>query len=165
MTQETKNSIMCCYIGIGSNLDTPLQQVKTAIEELEQLAGDHWIGVSSLYLSAPLGPEGQDHYVNAVACFNTALDPELLLDQLQKIENRHKRIRSQRWGARTLDLDILLIADLYINSLRLQVPHPSICERNFVLVPLAELNSKLEINGTAISEHIDKCPAGSLHIL
>ncbi len=168
MTQETNNQNIAsvdCYIGMGSNLDNPIQHINTAILELQQLASVSNFEVSSLYRSAPVGPAGQDDYINAVAKITTTLSPEALLDQLQTIENSHQRVRIERWGARTLDLDILLYSDLTINTPRLTIPHFSMCDRNFVLVPLAQLSNTLIINGTAINALIEQCPAGSLEKL
>lgn len=165
MTQETNNQTATCYIGMGSNLENPIQQIKTAIDELKQLTDISSVKVSSLYRSAPVGPEGQDDYINAVAQITTSLPPEALLDRLQDIENAHLRVRKQRWGARTLDLDILLYGDLVINTARLTIPHLSMADRNFVLVPLAQLNSDILIAGTSIHDLIKNCPDGSLEKL
>jgi 2-amino-4-hydroxy-6-hydroxymethyldihydropteridine diphosphokinase len=165
MTQETNDVHSNCYIGIGSNLDNPLKHVQDAIAELQQLENCTWIGASSLYRSEPVGPAGQEDYINAVACFTSTLAPEQLLDALQAIENKHQRVRIERWGSRTLDLDILLIADLTINSTRLSVPHPYIDQRNFVLIPLKELNENLLVKGSTITELLKECPAGDLEKL
>ncbi|MCJ8298051.1 MAG: 2-amino-4-hydroxy-6-hydroxymethyldihydropteridine diphosphokinase [Pseudomonadales bacterium] len=165
MTRETNSSTVRCYIGIGSNLANPLQQVKTAIVELQQLADCQWRGVSSLYRSAPVGPAGQDDYINAVACLETDLSPESLLDALQQLENTHQRVRIQRWGARTLDLDILLIAQQHIDTARLIVPHPYIEQRNFVLVPLLELAGDISIGQKSLTQLLENCPVGSLEKL
>ena len=165
MTRETNSSTVRCYIGIGSNLANPLQQVKTAIVELQQLAGCQWRGVSALYRSAPVGPAGQDDYINAVACLETDLSPESLLDALQQLENTHQRVRIQRWGARTLDLDILLIAQQYIDTARLNVPHPYIEQRNFVLVPLLEIAGDISIGQQSLTQLLENCPVGSLEKL
>ncbi len=162
MTQETNKLLHTCYVGIGSNLSNPLWQVSTAIEKLQQLPHCHWLYASSLYRSAPVGPPGQDDYINAVACFKTSLEPEALLDALQHIENTHQRIRKVRWGARTLDVDILLFGEQKIATPRLSVPHPYMCERNFVLIPLAEIAPQVSINETSISDLIHNCPQGAL---
>ena len=97
------------FIGLGSNLDNPVQQVSQACGEISGLQQVDFISVSSLYQSPPLGPVNQPDYINAVAQIATTLNPHELLDELQAIENRHGRVRmDQRWTARTLDLDILL---------------------------------------------------------
>jgi len=162
MTQETNKLLHTCYVGIGSNLSNPLWQVSTAIEKLQQLPDCQWLRASSLYRSAPVGPSGQDDYINAVACFTTSLDPEVLLDALQFIENSHQRIRKIRWGARTLDLDILLYGEQIIATPRLSVPHPYMCERNFVLIPLAEIAPQVSIREKSINDLIHSCPQGAL---
>lgn len=135
------------YIGLGSNLDEPIQQIQAAIRELAQLADSQLLVVSPLYLSKPMGPRDQPDYVNAVACLSTDLSALALLDALQVLEQKHKRVRSRRWGARTLDLDILLFAQQQIATARLTVPHIGITERNFVLYPLFDIAPDLLIPG------------------
>jgi len=162
MTLETNKHFNKCYIGIGSNLSNPLLQVTTAIEQLQQLSNCEWLQASSLYRSAPVGPPGQDDYINAVACLNTSLKPEALLDALQHIENTHQRLRKERWGARTLDLDILLFGEQVIATQRLNIPHQHLRERNFVLIPLAEIAPDLTIQHISIDEILRTCPHGAL---
>lgn len=100
-----------------------------------------FLNTSLFYQSKPHGPQDQPDYINAAVEFKTALKPEALLDVLQKIENKNGRVREgvERWGARTLDLDLLFYGDETINTKRLTVPHPRICERAFVLYPLRDL--------------------------
>lgn len=154
------------YIGLGSNLDNPIQQLQQALIELAQLPGSDLQLHSSLYRSDPVGPPGQPDYINAVARISTVLDAHQLLDQLQSLEKLHQRVRTQRWGPRTLDLDILLFEQHIIDSQRLQVPHPYIQERNFVLYPLAEMNPDLVLpDGTLLSDLLARCPLGTLQRL
>jgi 2-amino-4-hydroxy-6-hydroxymethyldihydropteridine diphosphokinase len=128
------------YVGLGSNLAQPISQVTTALEELAHLPDSSMLAGSSLYRTRPLGPPDQPDYVNAVACLATALAPEQLLDELQALEQRHGRVRgTQRWGPRSLDLDLLLYGSECIATTRLQIPHPGMVERTFVLYPLAEI--------------------------
>ena len=127
------------YIGFGSNLDQPQQQIRRAFGELGALFQTQVIASSKLYLSAPMGPSDQPDYINAVAGLETALDPYELLTELQAIEQRHGRVRRRRWGERTLDLDLLLYGDLEISTAELIVPHPGLHQRAFVLCPLAEI--------------------------
>lgn len=127
------------FVGLGSNLDEPLSQLQSAIASLQQAENIELHNISSFYRSTPMGPQDQPDYINAVVELSSDLSAENLLDCLQKIENKHGRIRSQRWGARTLDLDILLYGHKVINTERLIVPHSGISERNFVLYPLQEL--------------------------
>ncbi|GGU57942.1 2-amino-4-hydroxy-6-hydroxymethyldihydropteridine diphosphokinase [Pseudomonas laurentiana] len=126
------------YIGLGSNLDDPRQQLESALQSLEQLPATDLVAVSSFYTSDSLSP-GQPRYTNAVAALDSALEPIALLDALQSIENAQGRVRKERWGARTLDLDILLYGDQVIDEPRLKVPHYHMQARPFVLYPLAEL--------------------------
>ena len=137
------------YVGLGSNLEQPRQQLTEALSELAGLSGCRLAAHSSLYLSPPMGPADQPDYVNAVASIVTRLSAESLLDALQAIENRHGRVRAgERWGPRTLDLDLLLFGGSRIQTERLQVPHPRMAERAFVLVPLAEIApGELQIPG------------------
>ncbi len=128
------------YIGLGSNLNNPEQQVRDAFVELDNISQTKLLEHSSLYASAPIGPAGQPDYINACALLQTELSPLDLLDALQSIENAHQRVRKEHWGPRTLDLDLLLFGDQSIDIERLKVPHPYLCERNFVLYPLADIS-------------------------
>ncbi|GAA0810856.1 2-amino-4-hydroxy-6-hydroxymethyldihydropteridine diphosphokinase [Colwellia asteriadis] len=132
------------YIGLGSNLSDPAEQVKQAIVEVAKIPHSSVLATSSIYLSRPMGPQDQDDYINAVLALETTLAPLDLLDALQAIENAAGRVRKDnRWGARILDLDILLYGDLVINNDRLTVPHYGMKVREFVLLPLAEIAPKL----------------------
>ncbi|TMP43562.1 2-amino-4-hydroxy-6-hydroxymethyldihydropteridine diphosphokinase [Pseudoalteromonas citrea] len=132
------------YIGLGANLDDPIAQLHNAVDALRSLAQCQLITVSKFYASKPMGPQDQPDYVNAVAKLSTSLAPEALLDSLQKIELEQGRQRkSERWGPRTLDLDILLFANDIINTPRLVVPHYGLCQREFVVYPLLELEPEL----------------------
>lgn len=135
------------YVGLGSNLDDPQAQVRRAIDELAQLPDTRREAVSGLYRTPPMGPPGQPDYINAVAALTTRLDPHRLLDELQAIERAHDRVRAERWGPRTLDLDILLYGQQVLDDERLVVPHPGIAARAFVLLPLAEIAPDLLIPG------------------
>lgn len=136
------------FIGLGSNLDDPEQQVKKALAELGGLPETALLHQSSLYRSAPVGPQDQPPYINAVAELETVLPPRTLLSQLQTIESGHGRVRGgRRWGPRPLDLDILLYDDLNLNDPELVIPHPQMARRNFVLVPLLEIEPDTGIPG------------------
>jgi 2-amino-4-hydroxy-6-hydroxymethyldihydropteridine diphosphokinase len=128
------------YIGLGSNLADPLTQVHNAIDALAALPGCTLRRCSSRYATAPLGPMPQPEYVNAVVSLATRLSPLALLAALQGIERDHGRVRDgNRWGPRTLDLDLLLYGALQIRLPELVLPHPEIANRAFVIVPLAEI--------------------------
>ncbi len=135
------------YIGLGSNLGDPPIQIKSALDSITDIPETRLLEVSSFYRSKPVGPQDQPEYINAVALLDTELTPEALLDQLQAIENIHGRERKVRWGARTLDLDILLVEDVVICTSRLIVPHPQMHCRGFVLLPLHEIEPAAVITG------------------
>jgi 2-amino-4-hydroxy-6-hydroxymethyldihydropteridine diphosphokinase len=136
------------YVGIGSNLDSPRDQVQRAVESLAGVEDTLLVMSSSLYQSAPLDGSDQPDYVNAVAALLTRLDPVTLLHTLRSIEEAAGRSRSEgRWAPRTLDLDLLVFSNASIDQEDLKLPHPGICERNFVLLPLAEIAPHLRIPG------------------
>lgn len=147
------------YIGIGSNLDNPQQQVSRAVAAIKSLASTGSLSVSRLYGSKAIGPGPQPDYINAVVRLLTPLSAIDLLRQLQQIEQHQGRQRGeQAWMARSLDLDLLLYADQTINTEQLQVPHPHIAERQFVLQPLRDLQPDLQIQGLGkLSDLIDDC--------
>lgn len=145
------------YIALGSNLHTPLEQLKRALNVLAQLPQTQLMAVSSFYRSKPLGPQDQPDYLNAAVEISTALSPLALLDELQRIENEQGRVRLRRWGERTLDLDILLYGDEIIQTERLTVPHYDMHNREFVIVPLAEIAPNLILpNGQKLAELADR---------
>jgi len=135
------------YVGLGSNIGEPRQQLDLAIQELKRLPDTNFIQVSGLYASAPHGYLNQPDFLNAVAHLDTGLSPEPLLDHLQEIEERHGRERSFANAPRTLDLDLLLYGDRVLDTPRLTLPHPRMHERAFVLQPLLELDSEISIPG------------------
>lgn len=140
------------YLGLGANLNNPLTQLQFAIEQLDQHEQISITACSSMYASKPMGPQDQPDYVNAVVALTTSLLPESLLDVAQQIEDASGRVRLRRWGERTLDLDILLYDELVLETPRLSVPHPGIEQREFVIIPLAEIASQLVLpNGTPIA--------------
>jgi 2-amino-4-hydroxy-6-hydroxymethyldihydropteridine diphosphokinase len=127
------------YIGIGSNMDDPQQQVRGAFQALAALPDSLLVARSLLYRTRPFGPVQQGDFINAVAGMLTHLSPERLLAELRALEVAHGRRRAERWGPRTLDLDLLVFGDRTIKSDALEVPHPGIAERGFVLAPLADI--------------------------
>ena len=134
------------YLGLGANLANPVAQLQSAVAALRQLPHSKVLAISSLYGSRPMGPQDQPDYVNAVVKLTTSLTPLALLDALQHIEQQHGRQRkAQRWGPRSLDLDILLYANHTIASERLTVPNYGLTQREFVLYPLAEIAPQLQL--------------------
>lgn len=154
----------CAYIALGSNLCDPLRQLRTAVCALQSLPDTQLCRVSSVYRSAAIGPGSQPEYLNAVTLVDTALPPLTLLDALQHIEHQQHRVRGERWGPRTIDLDLLLYGDLAMDSPRLTVPHPRMTERHFVLYPLHEVSSaQLRLpDGTDLATLLRRCPMTGL---
>lgn len=167
MLEPQSGARINAFIGIGSNLDAPIEQVNRALGELDAVPASRLVGQSSLYTSPPMGPPEQPNYINAVAQLRTELEPQALLDELLAIEGAHGRVRgTEHWGPRTLDLDLLLYGDRRIDSERLTVPHPRLHEREFVLYPLQELAGNLYIPGRGrLHALINRCPRGELRRL
>ncbi|KGU87388.1 2-amino-4-hydroxy-6-hydroxymethyldihydropteridine diphosphokinase [Pseudomonas mediterranea] len=147
------------YIGMGSNLAEPAAQLRSALQALASLPDSRFVGVSAFYQSDSLLP-GQPRYTNAVAALDSQLAPLDLLDALQAIETGQGRERLERWGPRTLDLDILLYGDRLIDEPRLKVPHYHMHARAFVLYPLAELApADLRLaDGRLLQDLLAACP-------
>jgi 2-amino-4-hydroxy-6-hydroxymethyldihydropteridine diphosphokinase len=140
------------FIALGSNLAEPKAQVQQAVEAIALLG--EISALSSLYQSTAIGPGEQPDYINAVLELRTDLHAIALLDALQAIENKQGRVRDVRFGARTLDLDIVLFNQQSISQPRLEVPHPRMLERNFVLTPLQEICPELQLpNGETLALH------------
>ena len=135
-----------CYIGLGSNLQNPRQQLNAAKNALDKIQNTKIIRCSSIYQSEAITLDGQvqPDYLNAVIKIETKLMPEVLLDELQSIENQQGRVREKRWGERTIDLDILLFGDQQIKTERLIIPHCEMKNRNFVLYPLSQISPELK---------------------
>jgi 2-amino-4-hydroxy-6-hydroxymethyldihydropteridine diphosphokinase len=152
------------YIALGSNLQDPLKQLRNAVAAINRVPDSRVERSSSIYRSAPLGPGAQPDYLNAVLLLATALPPLRLLDALQQIEQAQGRVRGVRWGARTLDLDILLYGDQKIDDPRLTIPHPAMEQRNFVLYPLFEISdANLVLPGGAVLDTlVAACPGNNL---
>lgn len=137
------------YIGLGSNLGDSRQILSEAIAKLKTLG---MVKVSRLYQSPPMGPQDQPNYLNAVAELNTDLAPLDLLDHLQHFEQEAGRVRLRRWGERTLDLDLLIYGNEKIHNERLTVPHIGILQRDFVVIPLLDLDADLQLNGQPLKD-------------
>jgi len=151
------------FIGLGSNLADPAVQIKAAITALDLMDEVSVITQSSLYSSPPMGPQDQPDYINAVVEVETTLFAHNLLDQLQSIEQQQGRIRKRHWGERTIDLDLLIYGANILDDERLQVPHPGIALRAFVLYPLAEIAPDLAIPAIGnINQLLEKCPIEGL---
>lgn len=155
------------YIGLGSNLGNSIETLNSAYQAIAALKTTEALALSGFYQTKPMGPQDQPDYVNAVAKIRTELTAQALLQALQAIENQHGRIRLQRWGARTLDLDLLLYGQAIISTENLQVPHPGLAERNFVLYPLADIApADLMIpDQGSLAQLLAACPANDMQRL
>jgi len=156
------------YIGLGGNLDDPETRIRQARRSIAFLEGVRERGFSSLYRSEPLGPRDQPDFINAVMAVDTTLPAQDLLQALQAIETAQGRIRTgERWGPRTLDLDLLLYGAACIRTESLTVPHYAIAERPFVLYPLAEIAPPdLYVPGEGLlKELLRRCPPEGLERL
>lgn len=142
------------YIALGSNLASPLEQVNAAVNAIGEIPDSRIVATSSFYRTPPLGPQDQPDYLNAAVALETTLDPETLLDHTQRIERQQGRVRkAERWGPRTLDLDVMLFGDRVINSERLTVPHYDMKNRGFMLWPLFEIAPDLHFpDGTSLQQ-------------
>jgi len=152
------------YIALGSNLQQPLEQLRSAVRAIGALSHSHLGRTSACYSGPAMGPRGQPDYLNAVLQLDTRLAPLALLTKLQAIEQGQGRVRTARWGPRTLDLDLLLYGDRCIDTERLVVPHRGMAERNFVLYPLLEIapaNLMLP-DGRDLDTLVSACPRGDL---
>ncbi len=136
-----------CFLGLGSNSNDPINQLRTSIKHLNHLPRTQVVGVSNFYRSKAWGVTDQDDFINAVVKINTKLKPKLLLKEVKKIEyHLMQRQVSKRWHSRVIDIDLLICGTTTMNRADLILPHPWISERCFVIQPLLELNPKLPLN-------------------
>ncbi len=160
------NNFTTVFIGLGSNLSDPAEQINSALNELAQLPSSRALQCAPWYSSKAIGPGDQPDYINTVVKLETILAAEKLLDQLQSIEKKHGRQRNIRWGARTLDLDILLFGEEVISTNRLEIPHPEMNWRGFVLKPLFDLAPTLTLpKGHSVKEYLAACDTSDLRLL
>jgi 2-amino-4-hydroxy-6-hydroxymethyldihydropteridine diphosphokinase len=148
------------YLGIGSNLGDRAAHLQAAVDGLAATPGIRVAALSPVYETAPVGGPPQDDYLNAVVAVETTLEARALMGAGQRLEAAAHRVRGERWGPRTLDVDVLLVGDDEIHEPDLEVPHPRMTERDFVLVPLADLDTRwAELlhaeHGHAAKGHVD----------
>lgn len=146
------------FVAFGSNIGEPITQIRCAVAQLASLPKTQLLGSSNLFRNPPVGFLNQPDFINAVAKINTNLSPNELLKNLLNIEDQHQRLRVETNGPRTLDLDLLLYNDLVLKSTHLEIPHPRMKERGFVLLPLAEIEPDLTLPcGTKIQLLLKRC--------
>ena len=153
------------YIGFGSNVGDKVEYICSAAEKLRDVDRVESVTMSSLYRTEPVGKTDQDWFVNAVGKVDTDLSVEGLFKKCIEIERSLKRERNERWGPRTIDLDVLLYGNQVIDSDELQVPHPRMHERAFVLIPLAELEPGIRLKGRTITDLISVLGAAGVRHL
>lgn len=163
----TRDNATYIFLGLGANLNEPITQIRHATRALEVHPDINLVVSSSLYGSKPMGPQNQPDYVNSVVAIESQLTPLALLDLTQTIEHDFGRVRKEdRWGPRTLDIDILLFKQQKIDNERLIVPHYGMKEREFVLFPLLEIAPHLTLPcGTSLSTHIKTIDKNDLSII
>lgn len=159
---QRRNDVLA-YIALGSNLGDRAMHITGATEALGRLPECTLRRTSPWYESEAVGPGSQPDYINAVVELSSRLPPEELLTLLHRIEAAHGRIRGERWTARPLDLDLLLYGDLFIHTERLQLPHPRLEGRNFVVYPLFDLAPELVLpHGTTLAALRDRLESTGL---
>jgi len=145
------------YLALGSNINDREKNLKDAVNMILQMPATSLMAVSGIYETEPVGYVEQDDFLNAVLLIETGLGPVQLLEELQKIEKNLKRTREIRWGPRTIDIDILLYDSMDISLPQLEIPHPRMFERAFVLVPLRDVIPDGKVRGMLIDELLEKC--------
>ncbi|MEW6698008.1 MAG: 2-amino-4-hydroxy-6-hydroxymethyldihydropteridine diphosphokinase [Bacillota bacterium] len=148
------------YIGLGSNLGDRASYIQGALEKLAAAPGIQLLRIAYLYETAPWGKTDQDWFLNTVAEVASDLSPEELLQRLLEIENTLGRTREVKWGPRTIDLDLLLYGNEKVDLPHLQVPHPRLAERAFVLIPLGELCPEMILPEGPVKELAKEVAAG-----
>ena len=156
------DEVVTAALGLGGNLGDPPAAMAEALRRLDARADCSVSAVSRLYKTPPWGKTDQADFFNCCALLETSLEPEALLDVCLSIEQSMKRERIERWGPRTIDIDILTYGDRTAGSERLSLPHPRMTERAFVLVPLAEIAPGIKVSGRRISEWLDRADSGGI---
>ncbi|MDG1667857.1 MAG: 2-amino-4-hydroxy-6-hydroxymethyldihydropteridine diphosphokinase [Opitutae bacterium] len=149
------------YLALGSNLGQRLEQMRSALRLLEA-GGVRVRAVSHVYQNRAIGMVDADPFLNAVVQVETTLEPELLLDLCLKVETQLGRVRTAGWSPRTIDIDVLIYGEAHVETERLQVPHPRIAERDFVLQPLVDIQPDLKLFGRTVRELLEALPVVEL---
>ena len=155
------------YLGLGSNLGDRLENLRYAVQTLASRPEVQLEAVSAVYETEPVGDIPQPNYLNAVVAVSTCLEPEELLKLCLQIEAERRRVRREHWGPRTLDVDVLLVQGVRLHTERLQLPHPELTSRRFVLQPLADVanGDLLEPLGTTAASLLASCrDSKSVHL-
>lgn len=162
MNSQTDSTV---YLSLGGNLGDPAAAMGAALRMLDADAAIAVVAVSSLYRTPPWGKLDQPDFLNIAAGLSTTLEPRVLLDRCLDAEHRLKRVRQERWGPRVIDIDMLTYGDRVIHEAGLEVPHPRMLERVFVLAPLAEIAPDLKVGGHSIAERLAVADASGIEKL
>lgn len=149
-------------LGLGGNIGDPVKAMAAALQSLDRRDDCRVAAVSRLYRTPPWGKTDQSFFFNACAAVETLLPPEALLDVCLSIEREMKRERIERWGPRTLDIDVLTYGDVVQDAPRLELPHPRMTERGFVLMPLADIAPDLLVKGRTIGDWLDEADVAGI---
>jgi len=151
-------------LGLGGNLDNPVRAMALALRTLDARADCRVGAVSRLYRTPPWGKTDQSFFYNSCAAVDTTLSPEALLDVCLGIERDMKRVRIERWGPRTIDIDILTYGDIERAEPLLTIPHPRMTERGFVLMPLADFGADLVVNGRKVADWLSETDVQGIEV-
>ena len=146
------DGLIVASLGLGGNIGDPPAAMAQALDALSSHESCRLIAVSQLYRTPPWGKLDQADFFNCCALIETALGPESLLDLCLDIERGMKRVRNERWGPRTIDIDVLTYGEATIDTARVEIPHPRMTERAFVLMPLADIVPQMVVEGRAVSD-------------
>jgi 2-amino-4-hydroxy-6-hydroxymethyldihydropteridine diphosphokinase len=153
---------MRAYLGIGSNMGDRLGHLQAGVSSLAGEQGVEVVAVSGVYRTEPVGGPEQPEFLNAAVAISTTLSPHELLGLAQRIEGEQDRTREERWGPRTLDVDILLFGDITLHEADLEIPHPRLVERRFALEPLLEVDPRAALpDGTPLADLLEGLADGS----
>lgn len=151
-------------LGLGGNIGDPVKAMATALQKLDRRDDCQVVAVSRLYRTPPWGKTDQSFFFNACAAVETGLPPEALLDLCLSMEREMKRERIERWGPRTLDIDVLTYGDIVQDAPRLELPHPRMTDRGFVLMPLADIAAGLLVRGRTVGDWLDDADVAGIEV-
>lgn len=164
MTIADNASVTCAALGLGGNVGDPATSMALALQTLDQRDDCFIVSVSKLYRTPPWGKLDQADFFNCCALITTRLSPNALLDVCLDLERLMKRVRKERWGPRTLDIDILLYDHQKIDAPHLTIPHPRMLERAFVLRPLADIDAEMMLSGRPVSAWLDQVDGSEITV-
>lgn len=151
-------------LGLGGNIGDPRAAMAHALQEIDRADDCSILAVSRLYVTPPWGKTDQAEFFNCCALVETTLDPEPLLELCLSIERQMKRVRMERWGPRTIDIDVLTYGDRSQKTDVLELPHPRMTDRGFVMMPLADIAPDLTVSGQRVSDWLESVDVAGIRI-